>query len=659
MSGINILPKNVAELIAAGEVIERPSSVIKELVENSIDSGAGKITVEIQNGGTKYMRVTDDGCGIAGEDVPKAFVRHATSKISRADDLDSISTLGFRGEALASVCAVSRVSLLTKSRDEEYGVRYELEGGQEKCYETAGCPDGTTIIVRDIFFNVPARMKFLKRDVSEGNAVSALMERIALSHPEISFCFIREGKQIFRTQGDGRLETAVYQIFGKSFFNSLIPVSYERNGVRVTGYTTKPGMSQRANRTMQIFFINGRFVRSKTAAAALERAYSGSIMSGKYPSCVLMLDMECSMLDVNVHPAKLEVRFTDERPVYECIYHGVRSSIMSYDTRNDPPAEKETRYTSPGLLSPPTDKGSQLGFVYGAPKTVPSGSFPDAMSRRPSRQETDRTRELSRIISELADENDGENVDSGEESQIVADIPMAVPAEVRSIDANPAVLFVQAPYKTEDVTRKAEPEAVRIADENEREQRKRYIGEAFGTYIIIEYGDDRLMFIDKHAAHERLIYEKLKKQDRGGNSQLLLEPLILTLDREGAEAVLENRELLESTGFSVDSFGRNQIAVRSIPVMLENSDIAEEFMEVAEYLAKHKKLILSEKMEWIYANTACRAAVKAGNHSSDQELISLAETLEREPGIRYCPHGRPIYFFMSKYQIEKLFGRKG
>ena len=656
MSSINILPKNVAELIAAGEVIERPSSVIKELVENSIDSGAGKITVEIQSGGTKYMRVTDDGCGISGEDVPKAFVRHATSKISKADDLDSISTLGFRGEALASVCAVSRVSLLTKSRDEEYGVRYELEGGQEKCYETAGCPDGTTIIVRDIFFNVPARMKFLKRDVSEGNAVSALMERIALSHPEISFCFIREGKQIFRTQGDGRLETAVYQIFGKSFFNSLIPVSYERNGVRVTGYTTKPGMSQRANRTMQIFFINGRFVRSKTAAAALERAYSGSIMSGKYPSCVLMLEMECSMLDVNVHPAKLEVRFTDERPVYECIYHGVRSAVMSYDTRDEAPAERDTRYTSPELLSPPSDRGSQLGFVYGAPKAAPPVSFPDAMSRRPSRQDNDNSWELQRIISELAGEKDGE---AEEDISLVADSPMTVPAGARIMNVDPAAFFAQAEDKKEDAPRRAEPEEVHIAEDSEREKRKRYIGEAFGTYIIIEYGDDRLMFIDKHAAHERLIYEKLKKQDRGGNSQLLLEPLILTLDREGAEAVLENRELLESTGFSVDSFGRNQIAVRSIPVMLENSDIAEEFMEVAEYLAKHKKLILSEKMEWIYANTACRAAVKAGNHSSDQELISLAETLEREPGIRYCPHGRPIYFFMSKYQIEKLFGRKG
>ena len=315
MGNINVLPKNIAELIAAGEVIERPSSVIKELVENSIDAQSHSITVEIKNGGTSFMRVTDDGTGIPPEDVRTAFLRHATSKIKLKDDLDAIGTLGFRGEALASICAVAKVEILTKHFNEDNGVRFCIEGSEERDFQQIGCPQGTTFIVRDIFYNVPARMKFLKRDVSEGNAVSALLDRMALSHPEISFTFIRDGKQIMKTQGDGKLENAVYQVFGRSFFDSLMPVKYVKDGIEVSGFVTQPAASVKANRSMQMFFINGRYVRTKTAMAALEAAYKGSIMVGKYPSCVLMLKMNCSMLDVNVHPAKLEVRFTNEAPL--------------------------------------------------------------------------------------------------------------------------------------------------------------------------------------------------------------------------------------------------------------------------------------------------------------------------------------------------------
>ena len=358
MGAINVLPKNIAELIAAGEVIERPASVIKELVENSIDSGAKSICVEIRRGGVTYMRVTDDGCGIERDDVKNAFLRHATSKISAKDDLDAIATLGFRGEALASVCAVSRVELLTKNENEQDGTRYVIEGGEEKSFDIIGCPKGTTFIARDIFYNVPARMKFLKKDVTEGNAVSAMLERIALSHPEISFTFIRDGKQTIKTQGDGKLGNAVFQVFGKEFYNTLIPVSYSGGRIKISGFISKPVSSVRANRNMQMFYINGRYVRSKTAMAALEQAYKGSIMAGKFPSCVLLMEMNCSSLDVNVHPAKLEVRFTNEAPVFDSVYHAVRSAVMTYDTRNEPPVRSEVRFTSPQLLTKPADRGS-------------------------------------------------------------------------------------------------------------------------------------------------------------------------------------------------------------------------------------------------------------------------------------------------------------
>lgn len=695
MGIINVLPKHIAELIAAGEVIERPSSVIKELVENCIDAGAKNITVEIQNGGTTFMRVTDDGCGIKAEDVRSAFLRHATSKITQRDDLDAIGTLGFRGEALASICAVAKVEILTKHFEEQFGVRYSIEGSEEKSFETIGCPQGTTFIVRDIFYNVPARMKFLKRDISEGNAVSVLIDRIALSHPEISFTFIRDGRQTMKTQGDGKLENAVYQVFGRDFFDSLMPVAYTRNGISVEGFVTKPVASVKANRSMQMFYINGRYVRSKTAMAALEQAYRGSIMVGKYPSCVLMLEMNCSMLDVNVHPAKLEVRFTNEAPVYEAVYHGVRSAVMKYDTRNsEEQNDKKPRYTAPELLSPPVDHASQLGFSYGNQKAErkfeAAGYFPnlpDALKNRPSGEKQEKQQLLqtadrsesqplmfigkpekeaakeeihSAEISSLFDEteiSDGsdsqENPAAEEEEAIVLKLP-----DRKKDDSQQKADSVCEAEEIEQKTSVSEI-PVKIVDEEQRETPIRYIGEIFSTYIIIEYGSDRVMFIDKHAAHERLLYERLKKRQNGFAQQLLLEPVSVTLEKEEAEIVLENKEMLMEAGFDVDSFGERTIVIRSVPIMMETIDITESFSEIANYLCKHKKLVLSEKMEWIYANTACRAAIKGGNKSHPQELIDLVMTLEKNPEIRYCPHGRPVYFFMKKYEIEKMFGRLG
>lgn len=720
MGAINILSKQVSELIAAGEVIERPSSVIKELVENSIDAHSTAITVEVKNGGVTFMRVTDNGSGIMREDVKNAFLRHATSKISEQDDLDKIATLGFRGEALASICAVSRVELLTKHINEEIGTRYSLEGGEETAFEETGCPQGTTFVVRDLFYNVPARMKFLKKDVAESNAVASLIDRIALSHPEISFTFIRDGKQTLKTAGNGKLENAIFGVFGKQFYSTLIPASYEYNGVKLSGYVSKPVSSNRANRSMQIFFVNGRYVRTKTAMAALEQAYKGAIMTGKFPSCVLNIEVNCSSLDVNVHPAKLEIRFTNERPIYDCVYYAVKSAVAEYDTRNtEPPLDVIP--TNPKVMSPVADRGTQLGFSYGTsakPKEPEKNEINNINNNEPQIYVPESTNFGSRV----ADSVSAANIynDSNHFNQPVRNINLAEymkekeagtaplspntlqkakddlddlkksifsptalddvvlkkeltePQPQTSNFATEAVKGTAAPVteiktrdipetisapKTENQNSEEITEEVLIVDADKRELPSRYIGEAFSAYIIIEYSDDRLMFIDKHAAHERLIYERLKQQHKTSAPQMLLEPVTVTLDKTECQAVLDNKEMLMEAGFEVDEFGSGTIIIRSVPILLEKLEITEEFMEIAEYLVKHQKIVLSEKMEWLYANTACRAAVKAGNISHPEELIDLALTLERNPEIRYCPHGRPIYFFMSKHEIEKNFKR--
>ena len=691
MGAINVLSKQVAELIAAGEVIERPSSVIKELVENSIDAHAKTITVEIKNGGITFMRVTDDGNGIQQDDVRNAFLRHATSKILNQEDLDSISTLGFRGEALASICAVSKVELMTKNINETDGTRYQLDGGEEVSFDTVGCPQGTTFIVRDLFYNVPARMKFLKKDVSESNSIASLLDRIALSHPEISFTFIRDGKRIFKTAGDNNLKNTVFQVFGKEFTSSLIPVSYEYSGIKLSGYISKP-VYARANRTFQMFFINGRYVRTKTAMAALEQAYKGSIMTGKFPACVIGMEMNCSTLDVNVHPAKLEVRFTNERPVYDCVYHAVKSALLEYDTRNQAIQPRDTVPINPKVLAPVADKGTQLGFSYGKqtpniPDNEPEIYMPkssdynntvvsdpvavrsyDPSNVRKINLAEYRKEQSEKHFSQPKPENiipisDSINAPQTAKAITISEFKTAETTETDIPVTEPQITDPIQPtvtptsQETYDQPTADENQTVSIVDETERDIPIRYIGEAFSTYIILEYGENDLMFIDKHAAHERLIYEKLKKQNADSSPQMLLEPVAVTLDKNECETVLENKDLLLSAGFDVDYFGNSTVLIRAVPLILENIDITENFTEIVDYLQKHKRIVLSEKMEWIYQNTACRAAVKAGNISHPQELIDLVLTLEKNPEVRYCPHGRPIYFLMSKSDLEKNFKR--
>ncbi len=634
MPKIQVLDKQVAELIAAGEVVERPSSVIKELVENSIDAGASVVTVEIRRGGIAFMRVTDNGCGIAAEDVPTAFLRHATSKISRQDDLDSIMTLGFRGEALASISAVSHVELLTKTADAQTGVRYLCGGEEEPVLEEAGCPEGSTIIIRDLFYNTPARMKFLKKDATEGNSVAGVLDKIALSHPEISFRFIRDGKEVLRTPGDNKLSSAVYGVYGKEFLSTLIPVEYEYGHVKVTGLISSPAGS-RPNRSMQNFFINGRYIRSRTAMAALEEAYKGSIMVGKFPACVLHLSLSFSAVDVNVHPAKLEVRFVNERPIFDAVYHGVKSALNA----GDKPKVMEWKRPAVQPFAPTLERQEQTRLPE-APKSIP---YPDG-PKPAVRPDTPPAPPRDWKTPTLRDSAPRRETSFQDYARLVLD-PEPKPEEPKP-EPEKAVSeqkpVMPAPVPSKPIV---------------GELHSRILGEAFGTYIIVEYSAEELMFIDKHAAHERLLYERLKASGGNGEAQTLLEPVPVTLEKDEYTATLARREELLQAGFEVDDFGAGTVLVRSVPLLLNGSDAAGAVMEIAGYLASLKKDFTPEHLDWVYHNVACRAAMKAGDTTSREELIALAEELERNPQVRYCPHGRPVYILLKRREIERQFGR--
>lgn len=642
MPKIRVLEKQIAELIAAGEVVERPSSVIKELVENSMDAGASVITVEIRRGGITFMRVTDNGCGISLEDVPTAFLRHATSKITRQDDLDSIMTLGFRGEALASISAVSHVELLTKTAEAETGVRYMCGGEEEPLMEEAGCPEGTTILIRDLFYNTPARMKFLKKDATEGNSVAGVMDKLALSHPEISFRFIRDGKEELRTPGDNKLSSAIYGVYGKEFLSTLIPVDYEYERVKVTGYISKPSGS-RPNRSMQNFFINGRYIRSRTAMAALEEACKGSIMVGKFPACVLHLSLFFGAVDVNVHPAKLEVRFVNERPIFDAVYHAVKSALNTEDA----PKVMELKSSGVQPYAPVLERQEQMKLpVPGEAPQTPTNAPPkmrEAAVLRDSVQGRDTFHSFAQRV--LEPEPEKAAFTPVEESSILLSASQKEPSFSESVEeALPSLKEKSA------VPQEAPKQLL-------GEFHSRILGEAFGTYILVEYSREELMFIDKHAAHERLLYEKLKQQGQSGEAQALLEPVPVTLDKEEYSAVLARQEELLSAGFEVEDFGRGTVLIRSVPLLLDGSDAAASIMEIAGYLASSKKDFTTEHMDWVYHNVACRAAMKAGDTTTREELISLAEELEKNPQVRYCPHGRPVYILLKRREIERQFGR--
>ncbi|MBE6752837.1 MAG: DNA mismatch repair endonuclease MutL, partial [Ruminococcaceae bacterium] len=689
---VQVLDKHTAELIAAGEVVERPSSIVKELLENSIDAGARAITIEIQGGGTRYIRVTDDGEGISREDVPTAFLRHATSKIRRDEDLDSIATLGFRGEALASVCAVAKVEVVTRTADEEMGTHYVIEGGEQLAYDECGCPRGTTIIVRDIFYNTPARMKFLKKDAAEGSAVAALCDRIALSHPEISIRLLREGRETLLTSGDGKLISAIYSVFGREFAKELIPVSHSTSSgtpVRVTGYISHPMTGARPNRMLQVFFINGRYCRSRTMQAALEEAFKGSIMVGKFPACVLGIEIDCAAVDVNVHPAKLEVRFTNERPVFDGVYSAVKSALSGGDTRREmvlkpqqPAADISGRAT--GIFAPPPKKPPVQSSILPDVPTAPeqAGTGYELLQRREPPKAAPQPAPQSSAVRPLT-VRDGaspaqeftrpvpppvappvlqtvqpkrEPAPADEAVPVIAEKPQTgfsavSEAETVYSDATPAVIpDVQA--------QEAIPLPQEAAEETAAQTMPigRMVGEVFETYIIIEE-QDQLVLIDKHAAHERLIYEQLMENRTGTEPQMLLVPLQVTLDRTQCAALLDNAELLLQAGFEVEDFGGNTVLVRSVPMVLAESSAADAVMEIAGNLGKKKNVLITERMEQMYHTIACRSAIKAHDRSLEPELKALVERLRANPDVRFCPHGRPIFITIKKREIEKNFGR--
>lgn len=702
MGVINVLDKHIAELIAAGEVVERPSSVIKELVENSIDAGAKNITVEIKNGGTTFMRVADDGCGIYRDDIKKAFLRHATSKVKTANDLDMISTLGFRGEALASISAVSRLQVITKNENEEIGSCYEIEGGDEISLEEAGCPTGTTFVIRDLFYNIPARSKFLKKDVAEGNAVSALMDKIVLSHPEVAFTFIRDGKQVLRTFGDGKLLSAIYSVFGKDFAKGLIPVDYTLDSVTVKGYISKP-INSRPNRNMQNFFINGRFVKTRTGMAALEEAYKGSIMVGKFPSAVLQLTVPYEIIDVNVHPAKIEVRFINERPVFDAIYHAVKTALQQGDERKQIHFKENTAFNEIKKVNPfnnaqavfakaentpaekpikpieriepvlknsepkPYNPFDELDLKDEKPKPVSIDNLKMSDSSNPfdiySKQAIKRNSELENKKAEFSKQK----LEKAEQLILKAtQQEESLPKQGITVDDLTAE-STETPIETE--VSKEEVKPLKEISENKtdnndaltelpKEQTKlRFLGEAFNTYIIVEKNDNEVLIIDKHAAHERIIYEKLKADSGSANVQYLLTPITVTLDKIDYDAAVSNLDMFAKCSFDVEDFGNDTLLVRSAPQYLAATEIADCITEMSGYIASGKKDIYTEKMDWFYHNVSCRSAIKAGNKSTVQELMDIAWTLEKNPQIKYCPHGRPICIVMTKYEIEKQFGR--
>lgn len=617
MPEIRVLPKEISELIAAGEVVERPASVIKELVENSIDAGADNITVEIQHGGITYMRITDNGCGIAGNDVPTAFLRHATSKIKSSGDLNAIGTLGFRGEALAAVSSVAKVEMFTKPCENDLGTHYEIDGGQEKLCEEAGCPDGTTIVIRDIFYNTPARMKFLKKDVSEANAAAAVVERIALSHPEIAFKLIRDGKQSLMTPGDGKINTTVYSVLGREFAGTLMEVDGGLDGIGVKGLTCKP-VSCRPTRNYQFVFLNGRLVRSGTVTAAVEQAYKNSAMIGKFPGFVLYLSVPLDTVDVNVHPAKTEVRFSDERRIFDAVYSSVRSALSKGDTRpevklKEPVFNPFERMSTAQYRQQPISKPTVAEEVY---KVKPSlHNTTETVTFRDANYNHDKTEKTVYVPEKVI------NPPAAEPEKPIAPERVAV-----------------------DITREVEDEKPPVT----------LIGEAFLTYIIVQMGESVFM-IDKHAAHERILFNKLKKEQKT-EMQALLTAVTVSLTREEYNAVISNTEKLSKAGFEVEDFGNSSVRVSAVPAALTKEDIPSVISELAGDLLKGKAPD-AERLDDMYHTVACKAAIKAGSRTSPLEMQKLAERVLYSDDIMYCPHGRPVAFEIKRRELEKQFGR--
>lgn len=698
ISDIRVLPKEVAELIAAGEVVERPASVIKELVENSIDAKASIITVEINRGGKTYMRVTDNGCGIPADQVRTAFLRHATSKVKTADDLEEIFTLGFRGEALASISAVSRVEILTAVKGAELGIGYKIEAGEEVSFDEIGCPVGTTIVIKDLFYNVPARMKFLKKDISEANTVAAIVERIALSHPEVSVKLIRDGKTVINTPGDGKLISTIYSVLGRDFASSLIPINYSDQIVSVSGYTCLPSRC-RPNRNGQFFYLNGRYIKSGTISAALDQAYKNSAMVGKFPAGIISLKITPKAVDVNVHPTKTEVRFSDERRIFDAVYRAVKYSISNKDVRpelniaknkamnkfaadngymqlkadimHDLPLEGEKKpegekqfssngsyfnsrtaetkgnqsykfNDSPFLHVEVSKKTYDLGKeIYRQNQSNESGD--SGKSNLTSEQKTGFEKTYDRKENVLKEENLGSAQNTktpNKKSDTEKPYDIENPYNTKSNGVGEANVF------NPNISSETGIDTSNI----------KYIGEVFLTYILVQVSDV-IYFIDKHAAHERINFERLKSELEV-QSQMLFMPVSVSLLPEEYSAIISEEKMLEKYGFITEDFGEDTVIVRAIPAILSNEDVPSLISEIAGNLIE-KGIPEAEKIDSILHSIACKSAIKAGYITSEKEQLSIAVSVLSSKKLMYCPHGRPIAFSLKKSQLEKQFGRLG
>ena len=697
MSQIRVLDKHTAELIAAGEVVERPASVVKELIENAIDAGASQVTISIESGGVKLIEISDDGTGIEAEDIPTAFIRHATSKIQTQDDLDHIQTLGFRGEALASIASVARVELLTRTQEADCATLYRIEGGESLGAEPAARGVGTTIRVRDLFYNTPARMKFLKKDSSEGTFVADIVAHVALSHPAVRFKFVREGKVQYVTPGDGQLRSAVYAVLGREFSRGLLELDNSTGPYRLWGLITPP-KGCRASRSMQYFYINGRNVRNRTMMAALEGAYKGTMMQGKFPGCILMLQMPPELVDVNVHPAKVEVRFAREGDIFDVVYHAVKLALAQPGT-----GERQFAFDAPKEDDQKSDEikqentAKQIGFTPLSavlPAQADPGVLPEPSSRedadilsvpmqRPSRPLRPATRATDPDWPEevfapiavdappmrefalhsperpampetklhaAAEENIFRKATAEDQLDIQPELPEQGP-----VQDHMAAWTAAEPPKQEQPPQKEETEQlgfeVPIA-----EPPLEYVGELFRTYILAQRGDE-VCVIDKHAAHERQLFEKLAADYGSVPGQLLLQPLAVNLGASEKQALLDNLPLLENAGLEVEDFGGTTVLLRTVPADVEPQNAEELLVELADKLAKGSRDALNERTEWVLHSIACRAAVKAGDRTSPQELMALAEKILSGQVPPFCPHGRPCVLKLTRKELEKQFGR--
>ena len=677
MAVIHVLDQHTAELIAAGEVVERPASVVKELLENAVDAGASQVTVTIERGGVQLIEVADNGSGIDTEYVPTAFIRHATSKIRTESDLENIHTLGFRGEALASIASVARVELLTCTPEDEFACLYRIEGGQEKGMEPAARPVGTTITVRDLFYNTPARMKFLKKDSTEGTYVAETVQRVALSHPEVSIRFVREGKVQFRTPGDGSRQSAAHTVLGREFARDLLAADATLNAYRVTGLITPP-RACRASRSMQFFFINGRFVKNRTMMAALEAAYKGTLMQGKFPGCVLELTMPPELVDVNVHPAKTEVRFARENEVFDAVYKAVKLALEvpgSGEQRLEFAKQKET---SPAPQ--PVKKGPQPAPIVRpampampqqkpAENVVKPQNFTEKVmpSARPWQPVTGsfasqplpygapvRSEPSLDILVEENEETLPPKVESPAPvpaTSLTEKEPEAPAADTRK---EPAAVS-QPESKPEQLT---QPEQTALPGIQPQTEPLRLVGEVFRTYIVAQRGEE-ICFIDKHAAHERILYEQLVSRRGAPGSQMLLTPVTVQLSAAEKSAVLQHREMLAENGVETDDFGGSAVLVRSVPADIPPDDVEDLVVELADRLITNSRQALTEKAEWVLHSIACRAAVKAGDRNRPEELLALAQQILDGEVPPFCPHGRPVILKLTRKELEKQFGRQG